>query len=450
MTAESEPIITSILDTDAYKLHMQQAVFHMYPSVKTTFEFNCRNKDDHLGNIAEAVKKQVELMQYISLTDDEYEYLSSKRYFRKDYLDWLRTYQFNPEQVTIRAVPISATTINTTSNSCNNNDNNNNTNNNTATTSSSSNGSNLTISIGGPWVETILWEVPLLAVVSEIMHRQRTPNIGVAEAISHLNTKLDNFFAHTPAETIKTFRVSDFGTRRRYSFAVQEAVVTLLHNHPKFAPHFCGTSNYLLAKKLHIPAVGTQAHEWFQAHQQLAPRLRDSQRMALTQWLVEYPNDLRIALTDCISMDIFLQDFSKDLADAYNGLRHDSGDPFEWGRKAIAHYKHLGIDTHTKTLVFSDSLDLEKAASLHRTFADQIQLLYGIGTQLTCSIPGVRPLNIVIKMTGCEGKPVAKISDAPEKSMVHDYNFLTELQRVFGLPMVACAAAGKSEGIYGA
>ncbi|ORC90552.1 putative nicotinate phosphoribosyltransferase [Trypanosoma theileri] len=436
MTVEVKPIITSILDTDAYKLHMQQAVFHMYPSVKGSFEFYCRNKDDHLGNIADAVKKQVELMQYISLTDEEYEYLSSKRYLRKDYLNWLRQYRFNPQQVTIRALPIATNTTNGNKSGDSHNNNNNET--------------NLSISIEGPWVETILWEVPLLAIVSEVTHRLRTPHIGVTEAISHLNNKLDNFFANTPEETIETFRVSDFGTRRRYSFEVQEAVVKTLQSHPKFGSYFCGTSNYLLAMKYHLQAVGTQAHEWFQAHQQLTPVLRDSQRVALTQWLVEYPQDLHIALTDCISMDIFLKDFSKDLADAYNGLRHDSGDPFEWGRKAITHYQHLGIDTKSKTLVFSDSLDLEKAATLHRTFANKIQVLCGIGTQLTCSIPGVRPLNIVIKMTGCEGKPVAKISDAPGKSMVHDCSFVSELQRVFGLPTVSCAAAGKSEAIHGA
>lgn len=412
----SSPIITSLLDTDAYKLHMQQAIFHMYPSVRSSFEFDCRNRDDHLGDVVDEVCEQVQLMQNLALTEDEYDYLALRRFFRKDYLDWLRAYRFNPQQVTVRAVPAGGGAM------------------------------DLVIVIEGPWVETILWEVPLLAIVSEVVHRRRTPHVGVPEAVGHLEQKLDALFANKAEETLKTFRVIDFGTRRRYNFAVQEAIVRTLQSHPKFGQHFAGTSNYMLAKKLQIPAVGTQAHEWFQAHQRLAPNLRDSQRLALTQWLVEYPNDLRIALTDCISMDTFLLDFTKDVADAYAGLRHDSGDPLAWGRKAIEHYKRLGIDPRSKTLVFSDSLDLERAAALHCTFANEVNVMCGVGTQLTCSIPGVRALNIVIKMTGCEGKPVAKLSDAPGKTICRDTGFLNELQHVFGLQMMGIPGANK-EGI---
>ncbi|RNF26058.1 putative nicotinate phosphoribosyltransferase [Trypanosoma conorhini] len=412
MVGTLKPIITSVLDTDAYKLHMQQAVFHLYPSVRSTFEFHCRNKDEHLGDAADDIREQVCLMQKLALTEDEYEYLASKRFLRKDYLDWLRNFRFNPRQVAVRSVP-----------------------------TSDGKQMDLAISIEGPWVQTILWEVPLLAIVSEVVHQRRTPNLGVAEAVTHLDKKLEKLFAHTPLETIETFTVSDFGTRRRYSFAVQEAVVKALQRHPKFSRYFRGTSNYLLAKNLNLPAIGTQAHEWFQAHQQLAPTLRDSQRVALRQWLVEYPHDLGIALTDCISMDSFLHDFSKDLANAYVGLRHDSGDPIEWGEKAVQHYRELGIDPKSKTLVFSDSLDLEKAAMLHRIFTSEVNVMCGIGTQLSCSIPGVRGLNIVIKMTGCEGKPVAKLSDAPDKTICRDNQFLSDLKRAFGLPMVAAAAA---------
>ncbi|ESS66425.1 nicotinate phosphoribosyltransferase [Trypanosoma cruzi Dm28c] len=424
MVDVARPIITSVLDTDAYKLHMQQAVFHLYPSVCTAFDFCCRDRDEHFGDAADAIREEVHLMQNLALTDDEYKYLASKRYLRKDYLDWLREYRFNPQQVTVRAVP------------------------------SDDGNMDLAININGPWVETILWEVPLLAIVSEVVHRRRTPNLGVAEALAHLEKKLEAFFAHTTEESIETFCVSEFGTRRRYSFGVQEAVVKALHSHPKFGRYFCGTSNYLLAKNLGLPAVGTQAHEWFQAHQQLTPILRDSQRVALTQWLKEYPHDLRIALTDCISMDSFLCDFTKDLADAYTGLRHDSGDPIEWGQKAVKHYRKLGIDPKTKTLVFSDSLDLEKAAMLHRIFSNEINVMCGIGTQLSCSIPGARGINIVVKMTDCEGKPVAKLSDDPGKTICRDRDFISELRRAFGLPIMAVAlvtavASVPNEGICG-
>ncbi|ESL06667.1 nicotinate phosphoribosyltransferase [Trypanosoma rangeli SC58] len=412
MVATLKPIITSLLDTDAYKLHMQQAVFHCYPSVHAAFEFHCRNKDDHFGDAADTIREQVQLMQNIALTEDEYEYLALKRFLRKDYLDWLRNFRFNPNQVTVRSVP-----------------------------TSDGDKMDLAITIEGPWVETILWEVPLLAVVSEVVHQRRTPNVGVTEAVAHLNKKLETLFDHTPLETIETLTISDFGTRRRFSFAVQEAIVRTLQQHPKFGRYLLGTSNYLLAKNMNLPAVGTQAHEWFQAHQQLAPTLRDSQRVALKQWLVEYPHDLGIALTDCISMDSFLHDFSKDLADAYVGLRHDSGDPVKWGEKAVQHYRKLGIDPKTKTLVFSDSLDLERAVMLHRIFTSEVNVVCGIGTHLSCSIPGVRALNVVIKMTGCEGKPVAKLSDTPDKSICRDNQFVCELKRAFGLPMAASAAA---------
>ena len=186
--------------------------------------------------------------------------------------------------------------------------------------------------------------------------------------------------------------------------------------------------------------MGTQAHEWFQAHQQISPVLANSQRAALQAWLDEYPDQLGIALTDCITMDAFLRDFGPEFATRYQGLRHDSGDPVQWGEKAIAHYEKLQIDPLSKTLVFSDNLDLNKAIDLYRHFAARVKLGFGIGTRLTCDIPGVQPLNIVIKLVECNGKPVAKLSDSPGKTICHDKAFVRALRKAFDLPQVKKAS----------
>ncbi|KPA76676.1 putative nicotinate phosphoribosyltransferase [Leptomonas pyrrhocoris] len=408
------PIITSFLDTDAYKLHMQQAVFHQHPTVVTSYEFNCRNKDDHLGIYAEAVRKHVASMSNVRLTEEEYAYLGTLPHFKADYLEYLRNYRYKPEQVHIRSIqPVL---------SCERNE-------------FGEDGSDLVVTVEGPWVETILWEIPLLAIISEVAQHSRRPHVDVPEAISTLRERLDDFFARHTQEELATFKVADFGSRRRFSKAVQEAIVRALKEDARFGPHLVGTSNYDLARRLNMPPVGTQAHEWFQAFQQLSPELRRSQIMALDYWLREYPHCLGVALTDCITMDAFLSDFDARLANAYQGLRQDSGVAAEWGQKAVAHYKTLGIDPHTKTLVFSDGLDLEKAVELYNQFKNSTNVMCGIGTQLTCYIRGVRPMNIVIKMVRCQGKPVAKVSDSPGKSMCKDQAYVEKLMEVFNVQL---------------
>ncbi|ELI8265320.1 nicotinate phosphoribosyltransferase [Yersinia enterocolitica] len=401
MTQDASPILTSLLDTDAYKLHMQQAVFHRYRHITVAAEFRCRG-DELLGKYADEIRHQITLMSQLALTDDEYQYLSGLPFFKNDYLNWLRAFRFNPEQVTV-----------------------------------SDNNSELDIRITGLWCETILWEVPLLAVISEIVHRSRSAHVTAEQAVSQLRSKLQQFNALSADIDITHFKLMDFGTRRRFSREIQHAIVN--HLKDEF-PHLVGTSNYDLARKLSLAPVGTQAHEWFQAHQQISPVLANSQRVALQAWLDEYPNQLGVALTDCITMDAFLRDFDKTFADRYQGLRHDSGDPVEWGEKAIAHYEKLGIDPMSKTLVFSDNLDLEKALSLYRHFYQRVKLVFGIGTRLTCDIPGVKPLNIVIKLVECNDKPVAKLSDSPGKTICHDPAFVDELREAFALPLIKKAS----------
>lgn len=400
MTQFASPVLHTLLDTDAYKLHMQQAVFHHYHDVHVAAEFRCRG-DDLLGIYADSIREQVDAMQHLALQDDEYHWLSGLPFFKADYLTWLRDFRYKPEQVTVT------------------NDN-----------------GKLNIRLAGPWREVIMWEVPLLAVISELAHRYRSPETGVEQAVASLENKLVEFSHLTEGLDMSRFRLMDFGTRRRFSREVQQAIVKRLQQEPWFV----GTSNYDLARRLDLTPMGTQAHEWFQAHQQISPDLANSQRAALAAWLDEYPNQLGIALTDCITMDAFLRDFGPEFAERYQGLRHDSGDPVEWGEKAIAHYEKQGIDPMTKVLVFSDNLDLAKAVDLYRHFSSRVNLSFGIGTRLTCDIPQVKPLNIVIKLVECNGKPVAKLSDSPGKTICHDKAFVRALRKAFDLPQVKKAS----------
>ncbi|WP_411754545.1 nicotinate phosphoribosyltransferase [Serratia sp. (in: enterobacteria)] len=401
MTQYASPLLTSILDTDAYKLHMQQAVYHRYHNITVAAEFRCRG-DELLGEYAEEIRAQVKMMSAMALTEAEYHYLSSLPFFQEDYLHWLKDFRFKPQQVEV---------INQDG--------------------------KLTIRIAGPWREVIMWEVPLLAVISEVVHRHRSSQVTVEMAVDQLHKKLARFKKMASDIDISHFKLMDFGTRRRFSGKVQHAIVSTLK--AEF-PYLVGTSNYDLARQLNLSPVGTQAHEWFQAHQQISPVLANSQRAALQAWLDEYPAQLGIALTDCIAMDAFLRDFGAQFANRYDGLRHDSGDPVEWGEKAIAHYQKLGIDPMTKTLVFSDNLDLDKALDLYRHFYTRVKLVFGIGTRLTCDIPGVKPLNIVIKLVECNGKPVAKLSDSPGKTICHDQAFVKALRKAFDLPLVKKAS----------
>ena len=401
MTPYASPILTSLLDTDAYKLHMQQAVFHRYHHINVVAEFRCRG-DELLGECADDIRQQIQLMSELALTEDEFTYLSGLPFFTQDYLSWLKTFRYNPQHVTV-----------------------------------SDRDGHLHVRIEGPWREVIMWEVPLLAVISEVVHRHRSPQITAGMAVEQLRMNLASFSEQAADVDLSAFRLMDFGTRRRFSGEVQEAIVSTLKNE---FPYLVGTSNYDVAHKLQLAPVGTQAHEWFQAHQQISPVLANSQRAALQAWLDEYPDQLGIALTDCITMDAFLRDFGPKFANAYQGLRHDSGDPFEWGEKAIAHYHALDIDPMTKTLVFSDNLDLDKALHLYRHFHKRVNLVFGIGTRLTCNIPGVKPLNIVIKLVQCNGKPVAKLSDSPGKTICQDKAFVKALRKAFDLPLVKKAS----------
>ncbi|HUT43618.1 MAG TPA: nicotinate phosphoribosyltransferase, partial [Desulfobacterales bacterium] len=222
------------------------------------------------------------------------------------------------------------------------------------------------------------------------------------------------------------FKFSDFGARRRYSKHWHDVVVQRMAE--KLPENFAGTSDVYFAYKHNVKPIGTMAHEWIQAGQALT-NPRNSQKFMLQKWADEYRGELGIALSDTLGLDVFLKDFDSYFAKLFDGVRHDSGDPIRMGEKIIAHYKKLKIDPKSKTIVFSDSLTIPKAIEIYQHFKDRIKVSFGIGTNLTNDL--VRePLNIVIKMTHCNGQPVAKISDNEGKGMCESAEYLQCLKSI--------------------
>ncbi|MDI9776502.1 nicotinate phosphoribosyltransferase [Pseudomonas putida] len=387
-------IIQNLLDTDFYKITMMQAVLHNYPNAEVEWEFRCRNGEDLSPYLAE-IRYQIELLSEVTVTHDQLAYLEKIPFLKPDFIRFLSLFRFN-----LRYVQVGLDAA-----------------------------GQLAIRVRGPWLHVILFEIPLLAIISEVRNRYRYRDVTLEQVGERLYQKMDWLKAETSADELAGFQLADFGTRRRFSYRVQEEVVYLLKH--DFPGRFVGTSNVHLARELELKPLGTMAHEWFMAHQQLGPRLVDSQAAALEAWVREYRGLLGIALTDCITMDAFLDDFDLYFAKLFDGLRHDSGDPLVWAEKAIAHYERLGIDPKGKTLIFSDGLDFAKALGLYRALHTRINVSFGIGTRLTCDIPGVEPMNIVIKMTDCNGAPVAKISDSPGKTQCRDENFVAYMKHVF-------------------
>jgi nicotinate phosphoribosyltransferase len=387
-------IIQNLLDTDFYKITMMQAVLHNYPNAEVEWEFRCRNGEDLSPYLAE-IRYQIELLSEVTVTHDQLAYLEKIPFLKPDFIRFLSLFRFN-----LRYVQVGLDAA-----------------------------GQLAIRVRGPWLHVILYEIPLLAIISEVRNRYRYRDVTLEQVGERLYQKMDWLKAEASADELAGFQLADFGTRRRFSYRVQEEVVYLLKH--DFPGRFVGTSNVHLAREFELKPLGTMAHEWFMAHQQLGPRLVDSQAAALEAWVREYRGLLGIALTDCITMDAFLDDFDLYFAKLFDGLRHDSGDPLVWAEKAIAHYERLGIDPKGKTLIFSDGLDFAKALGLYRALHTRINVSFGIGTRLTCDIPGVEPMNIVIKMTDCNGAPVAKISDSPGKTQCRDENFVAYMKHVF-------------------
>lgn len=391
-------IVSSLLDTDLYKFSMMQVVLHQYPAAQVEYRFKCRNPGINLVPYIDEIREELHALCSLRFSAQELDYLRTWRFLKSDFIDFLGLFQLNPKYVEI--------------------------------TPSARNNGEIEICIRGPWLHTILFEVPLLAIINEIYFRRTRPDGDLNEGRRRLMEKIA-LLRDTPG--YKECRIADYGTRRRFSGRWHKEVVTTLHE--GLGSQLAGTSNVWLAWQLGLRPVGTLAHEYLQAHQALGPRLRDSQVAALEAWAKEYRGDLGIALSDVYGLTAFLRDFDMYFCKLFDGTRHDSGDPFAWGERVLAHYQANRVDPGSKILVFSDGLDIPKVMKLYHHFHGRCQLAFGVGTNLTNDV-GPTPLNIVIKMVRCNGQPVAKLSDSPGKNMCDDDAYITYLRQVFDIPAV--------------
>ena len=378
-------IINSLLDTDFYCLTTQQLLFHKYQRVHSVSEFKSRGNED-LTHLAAGIQYQVGCLLQLKFTDSDIHYIRSLGMFADDYLIALKDFTFEGCDINISVKT-----------------------------------GKLTIKISGPEWKCVLLEVPILAIVNELYFR----GYPDTESADRLQTKIDQLHYLNDNE----FKFAEFGTRRRYSLFNQRYVLSELMN--QVPNNLMGTSNVMLAKELGLKPIGTMGHRYLQMFQGLVhPRL--SQTYALSEWLVEHDGRLSIVLTDTINMQAFLNDFTLTYAKVYDGLRHDSGDPFVWGDEAIRYYESLGIDPKSKTLVFSDGLTIDKAIDIYQHFITRTNPIFGIGTSLT-NDTGNTPLRIVIKVTEVNGLPVAKISDSPGKSLCKSESYINYLKEIFNV-----------------
>ena len=394
-----EPLITSLLDTDLYKLTMMQAFYHApeFSGVEAEWKFNCRNLTGNgtdLTRILPEIVSQLELVCTLRFEEDELAYLATLPFFKKDFLEYLRTFQLEREHIYARPLA----------------------------------DGDIDLRFRGPIVAICLFEIYALAIISELNTFHLQFGFDTELARQRLANKLRML---TDRSELAGVRIADFSTRRRASKAWQYEMVEIFRD---TAPqHLAGTSNLYLAWKLELTPIGTMAHEWLQAWQGVVD-LAEAQRSALNGWVREYHGSLGIALTDNYSMDAFCRDFSPALARSFSGLRHDSGDPFSWGEQAIELYGRSGIDPLSRTLIFSDSLDFPGVIKIYEHFRGRVQMSFGIGTNLGNDV-GLKALNIIIKLVRVNGQPVAKVSDEPGKSMCEDENYLREVAKTYGITL---------------
>ena len=389
-----DQIITSLLENDLYKFSMGQAIYHHFSDYKTTWTFKCRNKDVVFSDdVVEEIKHQIRMYCALRFDEEELEYLHNIRWIKGSYVDFLRLWQPRYEDFHFGRDEEGNFTLETT----------------------------------GTWLNTSLYEVPTLAIINEVYFRMNHDYKQLLE--DYKKRALEKCLKLQSGEyELNSF--SEFGLRRRLSGEAQDHIVKLLQETQNPASRYVGTSNVYLAKKYGLTPVGTMAHEWImcvgQGDHKNNPAY--SNYFALEAWVDEYGVLNGTALTDTITTDCFLRDFRLTFSTLFSGVRHDSGDPFVWGDKMIAHYESLGIDPKTKTLLFSDSLNFEKATKICRYFKGRCKVAFGIGTYLS-NDTSVEALNIVMKVTKCNGQDVAKISDVEGKSMCKNESYVDYLTR---------------------
>ena len=389
-----EQIIKSLLENDLYKFSMGQAIYHQFSDYKTTWSFKCRNENVRFSEeMVEEIRNQIRMFCTLRFTEDELEYLNNIRWIKGSYVDFLRLWQPRYEDYLIERTDEGQ----------------------------------LIVETSGTWLNTSLYEVPTLAIINEVYFRM---NYDYDKLIAEFKTKAKEKCEKIADGTYKLASFSEFGLRRRLSSEAQEYIVQELKNYSNEETRYVGTSNVYLAKKYHLTPVGTMAHEWVmcvgQGDHKHNPAY--SNYYALNAWVREYSVLNGTALTDTITTDCFLKDFQLTFATLFSGVRHDSGDPITWGDVILAHYERLGVDAREKTLLFSDSLNFDKATKIYEHFKGKCKVAFGIGTYLsndTC----VDPLNIVMKVTKCNGQDVAKISDVEGKSMCKNQEYVDYLAR---------------------
>jgi len=383
-------IINSLLDTDVYKFTMMQVVFHHFPDAEVEYEFISRTPGVNFRPYVDTILREVKNLCSVALTTDELKYLQHLGLFSEDFLDWLKDFTLDMNHLIIEDDPFS-------------------------------------LKIKGPWLNTILFEVPILAIISELFHKPMLDDSTMRIGEKHLYDKIHYLRSQTDIADYVKF--VDFGTRRRYSKSWHKFVIDVLHQ--ELPKNFAGTSNVWLAKEFDLKPVGTMAHEYLQACQQLAPNLEDSERFGFYKWIEEYGDKLAIALSDVYNRYVFVNDLDEYLCQKFQGFRQDSGDPFSWGDLVVERLKQQQVDPNQKSLVFSDSLNFEKMVQLTRYFYQRIQPMFGIGTYLTNDV-GIEPVDIIIKMISCNQAPVGKLTDDPSKTVCPDQAYLNRLKNTFG------------------
>ncbi|MBB3214912.1 nicotinate phosphoribosyltransferase [Herbaspirillum sp. Sphag1AN] len=388
-------IISSLLDTDLYKFTMMQVVLHHFPGAQVEYRFKCRNDDVDLTPYIDEIRAEIAALCRLRFQEQELTYLRSFRFIKSDFVDFLDLFHLNEKYISVMPSP--------------------------------ANNGEIEIQVKGPWLHTILFEVPVLAIVNEVYFRatQRTPDYQTGR-----QRLRDKIALLTDNSLLEGCKIADYGTRRRFSRSWHMEVIQVLKE--QMGAHFAGTSNVLFAMQHDLTPLGTMAHEYLQACQALGPRLRDSQIYGFEMWAREYRGDLGIALSDVYGMDAFLRDFDMYFCKLFDGARHDSGDPFEWGERLLEHYANNRVDAKSKVLVFSDGLDFDKVVSLYLRFKDRAKVAFGVGTNLTNDL-GYTPLQVVMKMVRCNGQPVAKLSDTPAKNMCDDEAYVKYLRQVFDI-----------------
>ncbi len=371
-------VIKTILDTDLYKFTTSYAYIKLFPYALGTFSFKDRDETRYTAGFLEALKNELQSLSLVSLTEAELEYMYGHcRFLPKVYWEWLSSFRFDPKKIEVFL----------------------------------DDEQHLHIEVTDFLYKVTLYEVPLLAIVSEIknqfMNRIPVDEDWMGRLVTKVNISNDN-----------ELPFSEFGTRRRFSFDVQDKVVAYLKQHARYCT---GTSNCYLAMKYGMLPMGTHPHEWFMFHGAQFG-YKHANYMALENWVNVYDGDLGTALSDTYTSDAFLSNFSRKQAKLFDGVRCDSGNEYEFIDRLIERYKELGIDPTVKTIIFSNALDFEKALRIFNYCKGKIRCSFGIGTNLT-NDTGYQPSNIVMKLSRCkmnvnqEWRECVKLSDDMGKHM---------------------------------